>query len=326
VSTSLIGPSRRSESLDAARSRRRLVEDVLHAEDQQLATILDRVRRLEIKTRRLVDALFAGEYRSAFKGRGLEFKDIREYDPGDDFRLIDWRVTARTGSPHVRQYEEERELTILVCLDVSPSSDFGSVRAFKRELAVEFAAFVGFSAVHSNDRFGGLLFTDRVEAFVGPRKGRRHVLRILRDAMAVRPEGRGTRIASAMRYARDAMRKRCVMFVVSDFLDDDFVHDLKLTSLRHDVIAVELTDRREREMPDVGVVEFVDPETGRRMFIDTSSRRSRELFAVSAHAARQRRLKGIRSAGVDVLSLRTDEDVLVPMLRFFRARQRQRGR
>jgi uncharacterized protein (DUF58 family) len=297
-------------------------ETEVPAKGASLAEVLDRVRRIEIKTRRLVDSLFAGSYRSAFKGRGLEFRDVREYDDADDVRLIDWNVTARTGLAHVRQYEEERELTIMVALDVSASSAFGTVRAFKRELAVEFAGCVGFSAARSNDRFGALLFSDRVEAFVPPRKGRRHVLRILRDALAVQPSGRGTRLAAALEAVSSRLTKRCVVFVVSDFIDGDYAYALRVAALRHEVIAVETLDPREGELPSVGLVELMDPEAGAAVTLDTSRLDVREGYANAVAEARKRRLSLLRSSGVDVISLRTDEDMLAPLMRFFRARQR----
>ncbi|HOS93763.1 MAG TPA: DUF58 domain-containing protein [Armatimonadota bacterium] len=288
----------------------------------QLSDILDRVRRLELKTQRLVDSLFAGQYRSAFRGHGLEFRDVREYDYADDVRLIDWRVTARTGVAHVRQYDEERELTIVCCVDISPSSAFGTTRGLKRDVAAELAAYIGFSAARSNDRFGCLLFSDRVEELVPPRKGRRHVLRIVRDALAFEPTGRGTSISAALRAVHQAVHKRCVLIVVSDFMDRDFEHDLRVASLRHDAVAVELVDPREYELPSVGLVELVDPETGATQIVDSSDGAVRSAFAASAVEARQRRLDLLRSAGVDVLSLRTDQEMFGPLMRFFRSRRR----
>lgn len=288
----------------------------------QLRDILDRVRRLELKTQRLVDSLFAGQYRSAFRGHGLEFRDVREYDYADDVRLIDWRVTARTSVAHVRQYDEERELTIVCCVDVSPSAAFGTTRGFKRDVAAELAAYVGFSAARSNDRFGCLLFSDRVEELVPPRKGRRHALRVVRDTLALEPMGRGTSISVALRAVHQAVHKRCVLILVSDFMDRGFEHDLRVAALRHDAVAVELVDPREYELPDAGLLELTDPETGVTQTLDSSDPAVRSAFAASAGEARQRRLDLLRSSGVDVLSLRTDQEMFAPLMRFFRSRRR----
>lgn len=287
-----------------------------------LDAILDRVRRLEIRTGRLVDSLFAGNYRSAFKGRGLEFRDVREYDQNDDIRLIDWNVTARTGLPHVRQYDEERELTIVTCLDISASSAFGTTHAFKRELAVEFAACLGLTAARSNDRFGAVYFAGHVVGFVPARKGRRHALRILRDGLALEPTP-GTDLAGALRFCTDAFRRQCTLFVVSDFMADGFEHDLRVAAARHEVIAVEVYDPREASLPSIGLLELVDPETGRAMVVDTGSEAVRTSFAEASAQARQRRLARVRSCGVRVLSLSTEQDILAPLMRFFHSRQRR---
>ena len=288
-----------------------------------LEAILDRVRRLEVKTHRLVDSLFAGNYRSAFKGRGLEFRDVREYDTNDDVRLIDWNVTARTGVPHVRQYEEERELTIVVCLDVSASSAFGTTRGFKRELAVEFAACLGLSAARSNDRFGAVYFSGAVDGFVPPRKGHRHVLRILRDGLAARPTAPGTDLAQVLRFCTDAFRRRCVLFIVSDLMAEGFEAAMRVAAARHEVIAVEAHDPRESALPDVGLVELADPETGRTVLVDSGDPAVRADFEAASALARQRRLSRVRSCGVEVVSISTDQDMLAPLMRFFRSRQRR---
>ncbi len=293
---------------------------------ERLLAVLERVRRIEVKTRRLVQGLFVGQYRSAFKGRGLDFAEVREYDETDDVRLIDWNVTARTGVLHVRQYEEERELTTLLALDVSPSAAFGTVNQLKADLAVELAAIIAFCATTSNDRVGALLFTDRIELFVPPRKGRRHAFRLLRDVLNCQPQGRGTRLVAALEFLNDVLKRRAVVFLVSDFLDEGFEHELRVANVRHDLIAVELSDPREFALPDVGLVELCAAEGRERRLVDTSDPRVREEFAQRAAEERRRRLALLRSLGVEVLSLSTAEPLAPPLVRFFRERERRRAR
>ena len=283
--------------------------------------ILKQVKRIELKTRGLVDALFAGEYRSVFKGQGMEFAEVREYSPGDEVRAIDWNVTARMNRPFVKRYMEERELTIVLALDVSGSELFGSVARFKSDMMTEFAAVIALAAVRNNDRVGLIFFTDRIEHVVPPRKGKRHVLRIVRDLLAFEPKGTNTDLRPALEYMQRTLRQHTVIFLVSDFQDDGYEHALKVLGRRHDVVAVTLDDPAEQTLPDVGLARMRDPETGEFLEVDTSDRKVRAAFAehVSAELAARRRV--LRRAGVDEVELTTDGSVIEPLLRFFRVRE-----
>ncbi|HYE95323.1 MAG TPA: DUF58 domain-containing protein [Rubricoccaceae bacterium] len=292
--------------------------------------LFKKIRRVEVRTKGLVENLFGGEYHSAFRGRGIEFAEVRPYQVGDDVRAIDWNVTARTGEPYVKLFEEEREQTLLLVVDVSGSEDFGSHGAVKRDLAAEVCALLAFSALRNNDKVGLLLFTDRVERFVPPKKGRRHALRLVRDLFAHRPAHRGTRLGSALDHARRVLRRRAIVVVVSDFLDAQlltgaftFEQPLRALAQKHDVVAVRLLDERETALPPVGLLALTDAETGRPVLVDTSSPRVREAFADRA-AVRERSLHAaLRRARVDTVTVRTGEDYAVPLAAFFRRRNRE---
>lgn len=283
--------------------------------------ILKQVKRVELKTRGLVDALFAGEYRSVFKGQGMEFAEVREYTPGDEVRAIDWNVTARMNRPFVKRYVEERELTIVLALDISGSERFGTVARFKSDMMTEFAAIIALAAVRNNDRVGLIFFTDRVEHVVPPRKGKRHVLRIVRDLLAFEPKGRATDLNPALQYMQRTLRQHTVVFLVSDFQDEGYEHALKVLGRRHDVVAVTLNDPAEQSLPSVGLARMRDPETGEFLEVDTSDRRVRSVYAehIAAELASRRRL--LRRAGVDEVELTTDGSVIEPLLKFFRTRE-----
>ncbi|HEY0972560.1 MAG TPA: DUF58 domain-containing protein [Gemmatimonadales bacterium] len=288
--------------------------------------ILRQVRLVELRTRRLVDSLFAGEYRSVFKGQGMEFAEVREYQPGDEVRTIDWNVTARMGRPFVKRYIEERELTVVLLVDLSGSARFGTVRRFKSELAAELAAVLTMSAVRNNDRVGLVLFTDRVEHVVPPRKGRRHGLRVLRDLMVHEPVGRGTDLAGAVDYLSRMLAHRSVVFILSDFQDEGIERPLKRLARQHDVVAVTVTDPAERTLPDAGVVRFRDPETGQLVDVDTSDRALRERFDQRVESEVEERRRLLRRLAMDEIVIDTDSGYLDPLLRFFRARSvRLRG-
>ena len=282
--------------------------------------VLRQVKLVELRTRRLVNSLFTGEYRSVFKGQGMEFAEVREYQPGDEVRTIDWNVTARMGRPFVKRYIEERELTVMLAVDLSGSERFGTVHRFKSEMAAELAAVLTMSAVRNNDRVGLLLFTDRVEHVVPPRKGRRHALRLLRDLMVYDPEHRGTDLAGAMEYLGRMLGHRSIVFVLSDFQETELERPLKHLAQRHDVVAVTLTDPAEQALPDVGLVRFRDPESGSLVDVDTSDRRVRRAFdeQVSREVAERRRL--LRRLAIDEIAVRTDTGYLDPLLHFFRTR------
>jgi uncharacterized protein (DUF58 family) len=282
--------------------------------------VLRQVRLIELRTRRLVNSLFAGEYRSIFKGHGMEFAEVREYMPGDEVRSIDWNVTARMGRPFVKRYIEERELTVMLVVDLSGSSQFGTVSRFKAEMATELAAVLAMSAVRNNDRVGVLLFTDRVEHVVPPGKGRRHALRILRDVLVHRPEGKGTDIGGALEYLNRLLPHRAIVFLISDLIDPGVERPLKYVSRRHDVVVAPLEDPSEWNLPDIGVARFVDPETGQVVSVDTSDRRVREGFKNASDAERAARRQMLRRLAIDEVPVNTKDGYLEALLKFFRAR------
>ncbi len=285
--------------------------------------VLKRVRRIEISTRGLVNDLFSGEYHSVFKGRGMNFAEVREYQYGDDIRSIDWNVTARTGSPFVKVFEEERELTVMLVVDVSASGDFGTRERLKGEVAVEICALLAFSAIKNNDKVGLVIFSDHVEKFVAPRKGRRHVLRVLRELLYHQPQGRGTDIAAALEYVTRIQRKRAVTFLVSDFRDEGFDKALAVAGRRHDLIAVRIGDARERELPPLGLIRLEDPETGQQVVVNSSSARFRASFRDIDERRRDELDRTLRRSKVDVIDIDTGEPYVKPLMRFFRDRMRR---
>jgi uncharacterized protein (DUF58 family) len=285
--------------------------------------ILRRIRRIEIRARRLVSNLFLGEYHSVFRGRGLEFSEVREYLPGDDVRTIDWNVTARMGTPYVKKYVEERELTVLLAVDVSASESFGTVAQAKAEVAAEVAALLAFAAVANNDRVGLLTFSDRIEKFIPPRKGSQHVLRVVRELLYARPQGRGTDIAAALSYLVRVARRHSIVFLISDFLDEGFESALRTAAHRHDLIAISLTDPREVSLPPVGLLELEEAETGRRLALDTQDPGVRRSYALAAARTREQRQHLLRSVGVDEVPIATDRPYVEPLMAFFQARARR---
>jgi uncharacterized protein (DUF58 family) len=288
--------------------------------------VLRQVRLIELRTRRLVNSLFSGEYRSIFKGQGMEFAEVREYQPGDEVRSIDWNVTARMRRPFVKRYIEERELTLLVAVDVSGSEQFGTVSRFKSELATELAAVLTMSAVRNNDRVGALLFTDQVEHFVPPRKGRRHALRILRDVLVHVPRGRGTDIGGALEFLRRLLRQHAIIFLISDLADDDLERPLKLLAQRHDIVVARIDDPAEAALPDMGVARFVDPETGDVIDVDTSNPAVRKAYESVMNGRRLATRQMLRRLAIDEIPITTRESFIEPLLRFFRTRERRVAR
>lgn len=289
--------------------------------------ILKKIRRLELKTRGMVNAVFSGQYRSVFKGRGMNFEEVRQYAPGDEVRTIDWNVTARFGEVHgdayVKKFTEERELTVMLVVDVSASGNFGSVSMSKRELAAEVASLLAFSAIRNNDKVGLILFSDHVELFIAPKKGRLHTLRIIREILFFAPKGRGTEPGIALRHLNHVLHRRSVVFLVSDFQAPDFSKELGVTARRHDLIAIPIVDPREEELPDVGLVTLEDAETGEQLEFDTSSRSARMAFLNAVDAQKTERLRQFRTKRVDAISLRTNEDYLPALRNFFRTRERR---
>lgn len=285
--------------------------------------VLEKVRRIEIKTRRMVTDALAGEYHSVFKGRGMEFSEVREYQVGDDIRTIDWNVTSRTGSLHVKKFTEERELTVLLVLDASGSSDFGTRARFKREVAAEVGALLAFSAIRNNDRVGAIVFTDDVEMYIPPRKGRGHVLRVIRDLLYFHPQGKGTNLANACEYLNRITRKSAVVFVLSDFMDSKFETPMRVAAKKHDLISIHISDPRETELPPIGLVELEDAETGRRILLDTSDRDAMTSYRRRVEAHRRAQSDTLTGMGVDLIDIRTDVPYDRPLLRFFEMRARR---
>jgi uncharacterized protein (DUF58 family) len=291
--------------------------------------ILKKVRQVELRTRRLVTDALAGEYHSVFKGRGMDFDEVREYTPGDEVRLIDWNVTARTGTPFIKKLREERELTILLVVDVSASGRFGSTTQSKRELAAELASVLAFSAIRNRDKVGLLLFTDEAEQYIPPSKGRKHVLRVVREILFHTPQRRGTDIAAALDFVNDVLRRRAVVFVISDFIEpagggEHLRRQLQTTNQRHDLVLVHLRDRHEEQLPALGLITLQDAETGDVMEIDTGSRRVRDDFALLARNRMEQFRRAARQAGVDTLELRTGEPYSHALYAFFQNRASRR--
>jgi len=287
------------------------------------AEILKKVKRIEIRTRNLVNTVFAGEYHSVFKGRGMAFSEVREYFPGDEIRTIDWNVTARTGAPYVKVFEEERELTVMLMVDASASGDFGTVAQMKGEIGAEICALLAFSAIQNNDRVGLIVFTDAVELFIPPKKGKTHVLRVIRELLYFRPTGKGTRIDAALEYFNRVTRRRSVAFLVSDFMASGYEKALRIAHRRHDLVALVLGDPREFELPDIGIVELEDAETGAGMLVDFGDAGVREVFATHARHMAETRRRMFRSLGVDAVEISTRISYVEPLMRFFKMRARK---
>jgi uncharacterized protein (DUF58 family) len=285
--------------------------------------ILKKIRHLELKTRGMVEAAFAGQYRSVFKGRGMNFEEVREYQPGDEVRTIDWNVTARLGDPFVKKFTEERELTVMLIVDVSASGEFGSVQLSKRELAAEVASLFAFSAIRNNDQVGLILFSDHVELFIAPKKGRLHTLRLIREILFFEPKGRGTNPADALDFLNRVVHRRSVVFLVSDFQAPDFSRQLAVTSRRHDLVAIPIVDPGEEELPDIGLVTLEDAETGEQIEINTSSNSSRAAYLKVIAQRRAGQLRDFRKKNIDAISLRTDQDYVPALRTFFRTRERR---
>jgi len=283
--------------------------------------ILRQVKLLELQTRGMVNSLFTGEYRSVFKGQGMEFAEVREYQAGDEVRSIDWNVTARMRRPFVKRYIEERELTVMLAVDLSGSERFGTKGRFKSELASELAAVLAMSAIRNNDRVGAVLFTDRIEHVVPPRKGRRHALRLMRDLLVFEPEGTRTDLPAALEYVGRMLAHKSIVFVVSDFQSEGIENPLKLLAQRHDVVAVTVDDPSEQTLPDVGLARFVDPETGATLDVDTSDPAVRAQFAAAVEEELTARRRLLRRLAIDEIPVHTDGGVVEPLIKFFRARE-----
>lgn len=286
--------------------------------------ILKKIRRIEIRTRRAVHDVFGGRYHSVFKGQGMEFQEVREYVPGDDIRSIDWNVTARTGNPHVKKFTEERELTVMLLVDISASNLFGSTAQLKRDLAAELAAVLAFSAITNHDRVGLILFSDRVEKHIPPAKGPTHVLRVISEVLNARPASPRTDLAPALRYLNQVVRRRCVAFLISDFIAPDCDRLLRTTARRHDLVSLIIGDKHEHALPAVGLVDFQDAETGRRLWLDTSHAPTRRALLTRQAERRARLLAQLARANSDAIELHAGERYDRELVRFFRRREQRR--
>ncbi len=285
--------------------------------------LLKKVRQIEIKTRGMVNQIFSGEYHSVFKGRGMEFSEVREYQFGDDIRTIDWNVSARFNHPFVKVFEEERELTVMLLVDFSRSGNFGSVKQMKNEVAAEICAVLAFSAIKNNDKVGLILFTDRIEVFVPPKKGKSHILRIIRELISFEAKGTATSIKQALEYFNHVNKKRSIAFLISDFIDDGYDKILKIISKKHDVIAVELSDPREESMPNVGIIKLRDAETGKERWVDTGNAGVRREFEQFWKRRRDQRSNMFLRSKVDAIPIRIDRPYIKPIADFFRRRERR---
>ena len=284
--------------------------------------LLKKVRKIEIKTKGLSQNIFAGEYHSAFKGRGMTFSEVREYQYVDDLRDIDWNVTARHNHPYIKVYEEERELTVMLLIDVSGSRNFGAVGEDKRQMIAEIAATIAFSAIQNNDKIGVIFFSDRIEKFIPPKKGRRHILFIIRELLDFTPESKGTDIGGALRYMTDALKKRCTTFVISDFIDShDYYKALTIANNKHDVTAIQVYDKRDAQLPDVGLMRVVDLETGADRWVNTSSAKVRQTFNKWWYERQQAMIERFNRSRVEHASITTDEDFVKALIALFKKRE-----
>ena len=285
--------------------------------------LLKQVRQIEIRTKGLVNQVFSGEYHSVFKGRGMEFSEVREYQFGDDIRNIDWNVTARFGHPYIKVFEEERELTVMLMIDLSGSLMFGSVSKTKQRIAAELSAILAFSALKNNDKVGLILFTDKIEKFVPPRKGKKHVLRIIREVLSFEPEGKATNLKGALEYMNNAIKKKSIAFLISDFIDEGYEKILRIVGRKHDLIGIVLDDRREKEIPNIGLVKLVDSETGAERWIDTSSKRVRSQMILDRKASEKIRNSIFVKSRLDKIEVTTGSNYIQPLVQFFRRREKR---
>lgn len=290
------------------------------ASDTNTTELLKKVRRIELKTRGLSNQIFSGEYHSAFKGRGMAFSEVREYMPGDEIRTIDWNVTARFNEPFVKVFEEERELTTMLLVDVSASDAFGTQEQLKKGLITELSAVLSFSAIQNNDKVGVIFFSDKIEKFIPPKKGKSHILRIIRELIELKPESKGTNIGLALKYLSNVIKKRCVTFVISDFIDTNFADELKLVNKRHDMIALQVYDKREYDLPSIGLAKFIDAETNQIKWVNTASSKTRIKYKAKALEREAIVTDIFRKSGVDYTRIGTHESYVKPLMTLFKKR------
>ena len=286
--------------------------------------IIKQIRHIHLRTNRMADDLLQGSYHSAFKGRGMEFDQVREYEAGDDMRLIDWNVTARMDAPYIKEYVEEREITVILVVDISASGGFGSMQRLKKEIAAEFAAVIAYSAIKNKDKIGLIMFSDQVELYIPPRKGRVHVWKVIREILTFRPGHRGTDIKAGLNYLNKMVKRKAISFLISDFLAENFEESLRLCNQRHDLIVVPVVDPRERELPAVGVMEMIDPESGQVLTVDTFSSTVRSNFREKRTVHESHLRNVFRKARVDELWVQTDRSYLIPLIRLFQKRGKRR--
>lgn len=286
--------------------------------------LMKQIRHIQLKTNRMANDLLQGSYHSAFKGHGMEFDQVREYEAGDDIRLIDWNVTARMDSPFVKQFIEEREVTVVLLVDISGSGLFGSVDKLKKEAAAEFAAVIAYSVIKNNDKVGLIMFSDQVELYIPPRKGKNHIWQVIREILSYQPEHRGTNINAALNYLHRVIKRKAIVFLISDFIAENYEKLLRLSNRRHDLIAVPVIDPREENLPSVGIIHCCDPETGKDLWIDTSNRKIRTKFREQREQERQYLNQYFKKAGIDVIWVWTDQPYLVPLIRLFQRRGKRR--
>ena len=286
----------------------------------ETSELLKKVRKIEIKTRGLSKNIFAGEYHSAFKGRGMTFAEVREYQYGDEIRSIDWNVTARFGRPYIKVFEEERELTVVLLIDVSGSREFGTVTQLKKDIFTEVAATLAFSTIQNNDKIGVIFFSDKIEKFIPPKKGKKHVLQIIRELIDFQPESHKTDIAGALRYFTNAIKKSSTAFIISDFIDKNFERDLTIANRKHDIVALQVYDIRETELPNVGLVKLKDAESGERIWVDTSDKRLRTTYKHAWGEGQLALQKSFTKSGVDLVTMSTSEDYVRVLMKLFKMR------
>lgn len=286
----------------------------------ETSELLKKVRKIEIKTRGLSNQVFSGEYHSAFKGRGMTFSEVREYQPGDDIRSIDWNVTARFNSPFVKVFEEEREMTVMLLVDISASGEFGTRKQLKQDLITELCAVLAFSSIQNNDKIGVIFFTDKIEKFIPPKKGKTHVLRIIRDLIEFKPEHKKTNIQLALKYLTSVIKKRSIAFVISDFMDSNFSDALKIANKKHDLVALRIYDKREQELPNVGLLKLVDAETGTLKWVDTSDKKVRTQYLANAKKHEAYLKEIFNKSGVDTANINTEESYIPPLTNLFKRR------
>ena len=284
------------------------------------SALLKKVRQIEIKTKGLSNHIFAGDYHTAFKGTGMAFSEVREYQPGDDLRSIDWNVTARYNTPFVKVFEEEREMTVMLLIDMSASGNFGTNKQFKRELATEISAILAFSAIKNNDKVGVIFFTDQIEKFIPPKKGKSHILRIIRELLSFQPNGKATNISTALEYFNSVIKKRSICFILSDFISPEFERPLKIASRKHDIVGLRIHDKREYILPNIGLIPIQDSETEEHIFLDTSEKKNREYFRINKLEKIKKLRKIFATSGLDLIDIETGFDYVKPLINFFKNR------